>query len=114
MTRTRTCIYCLEDKTDERFDREHVIPQAFGVFQNNLVLESVCIECNTYFGRELDLKLARDAPEAHLRVKHGLKRASEFRSLGKRATTYGEITAQGPLKGARMMFVSNPDPDGDL
>jgi hypothetical protein len=31
----RICIYCLERKPDDAFDREHVIPhQAFGRFEN--------------------------------------------------------------------------------
>jgi len=32
------CIWCLETKPESAFNREHVIPEAFGKFENNLVL----------------------------------------------------------------------------
>jgi hypothetical protein len=83
----RVCIYCLNKKPDGSFNTEHVIPQAFGQFEGNLVLDCVCFECNDYFGRTIDLKFARDSIEGIDRIWSGIKPASEFKSLGRRSTT---------------------------
>jgi len=103
------CIYCLEDKDASAFKgREHVTPQAFGLFTNNLVLKCVCDDCNRYFGRELDLKLARDSPEAFDRITVGLKPATEFESLGPRSTSHVEFQ-EGPLVGGKGYAVASRD-----
>ena len=54
-----TCIYCRA--TGVVFDRDHVIPEAFGMFENNFVLTCVCKSCNKFFGDELELVLGRTA-----------------------------------------------------
>ena len=83
----RVCIYCLEKKPDEAFNAEHVIPQAFGKFEDNLVLDCVCQDCNDYFGGTLDLKFARDSIEGLDRFWSGMRPVAEFKSLGARSTT---------------------------
>jgi hypothetical protein len=103
------CIYCLEDKDVRAFTgREHVVPQAFGVFTNNLVLKCVCDDCNHYLGRELDLKLARDSPEAFDRITVGLKSATEFESLGRRSTSHVEFQEE-PLAGGKGYAIASRD-----
>ena len=63
-----TCVYCLQQKPRAQFNREHVIPIAFGTFGNNLSLTNeVCHECNDYFGSTLDLVLARGSPSGVIR-----------------------------------------------
>jgi len=58
------CIYCKKEKAGADFNREHVLPDSFGGFENSLVLHDiVCTDCNGYFGRELDLALARSSSE---------------------------------------------------
>lgn len=58
------CIFCRVDKPVESFNREHVLPKSFGTFKGSPVLrEVVCEECNTHFGRTLDLALARSSSE---------------------------------------------------
>jgi hypothetical protein len=49
-----------------------VIPQAFGRFSpGNLILhDQVCGDCNGYFGRHLELFLARDSLEGLQRLRH--------------------------------------------
>jgi len=76
-----TCIYCRCE--DQEFDREHVIPEALGVFEpiSFILYETVCKECNNYFGRTLDLALSRDSMEALLRFRYGTKPASEAGDL---------------------------------
>lgn len=100
MIPTRRCIYCLENKPETAFNREHIIPQAFGRFEHNLVLECVCEECNTYFANRLDLKLARDSFEGFERFRRGVKKPKDYKSLGRLTTRRIEITEEGPMKGA--------------
>ena len=60
------CIYCPADTPDPGYkNREHVIPQAFGLFKpDNLVLrKEVCEECNKYFNEELEVKGTRASVE---------------------------------------------------
>ena len=70
------CIYCLQDKLQRLFlKREHVLPQCLGTFSsNNFVLhETVCDDCNQYFGDVLELNLGRDTIEGIERYKLGIK-----------------------------------------
>jgi hypothetical protein len=61
---TSTCLYCRETKDANVFNREHVLPEAFGKYEGNFVLKGVvCEACNTYFANHLDIKLARDSIE---------------------------------------------------
>ena len=95
------CIYCTVEKDEDGFNRDHVIPEAFGLFDGNFVLTCVCVACNQFFGDTLELKLARDSLEGHDRVRVGLKDATDFRSLGKRSTTYVEFDGDSAVAGAR-------------
>jgi len=51
------CVYCVEDKPLSSFTKvEHVMPQSFGLFTNNLTLvNTVCDDCNQYFGDNLEI-----------------------------------------------------------
>lgn len=68
-----TCVYCRK-QSPKRFEGvEHVIPKSFGTFgPKTPTLHSVCGECNAYFGKHLDLALARDTVEGITRHKKGL------------------------------------------
>jgi HNH endonuclease len=96
-----TCIYCGKVSTT-RFPREHVIPTAFGQFQNNLTLDCVCGSCNAYFGRELEVVLTRDSIEALLRVRHGVKAKNEAREIG-RSRLSCKVVSLGEHSGARIV-----------
>lgn len=79
-----TCLYCSEMKPTSAFNREHVIPEAFGVFDDNFVLrETVCAACNTFFGETLDRSLARDTKEGLDRFAHDVARPKKGRKVGK-------------------------------
>jgi hypothetical protein len=95
------CIYCLEDRTQSCFTKvEHVVPQSFGRFANNLTLrEMVCDECNQYFGDNLEIALGRDTYEGGLRFQYGLKSPDEFKSLGKQSRLLVTVE-EGEFKGA--------------
>lgn len=101
-----TCIYCLLEKPGSAFSgREHVIPQAFGLFSvDNLVLKSVCDDCNGLFGNTIDRKLARDSAEGLDRIRAGLRDAKTFKSEGVRSTTHVELPG-----GAKGFHVRGPD-----
>lgn len=95
------CIYCLEEKTEDLFSRpEHVLSQAFGRFKNNLTLRNtVCDECNQFFGDNLELELGRDTFEGEARFQHKVKLPGEYRSVGKRSRLIRRFV-EGPFKGA--------------
>lgn len=95
------CIYCLEDKPNDSFTKtEHVIPQSFGLFQNNFTLNgAVCDECNQCFGDNLEIDLGRDTFEGISRHKYGLQSPKDFKTLGKRSRLRLKL-AEGLFKGA--------------
>lgn len=95
------CIYCLEDQNQSSFTKvEHVLPQSFGRFKNNLTLHnSVCDGCNKYFGDNLEIALGHDTYEGGLRFDYGLRQPSEFKSLGKKTRLTVRIH-EGEFKGA--------------
>jgi hypothetical protein len=96
-----TCIYCLESKSASAFKkREHVLPESFGSFKNNLTLHDVvCDDCNQLLGDELELYLARDTPHGLTRYLIGGKDPREFKSLGNRSSLVTRVQS-GPFKGA--------------
>lgn len=98
------CIYCLEDKDDSGFaKREHVLPEAFGTFENNLTLIGVvCDACNQFFGDELELAFARDTPDGLERFTKGGKDPEEYKSLGARSSMTFRID-QGAFRGAQVV-----------
>jgi len=97
-----TCIYCLKPKERNLFDREHVIPESFGKFiPNNLTLiKTVCKECNSYFGIELESFLARDSLDGIMRYKYGLKRFGRNGKKFKSNRVRIKIATKGAWMGA--------------
>jgi hypothetical protein len=78
---SRTCIYCLGEYPASAFNVEHVIPRAFGTFQQNLPLHCVCEDCNSYFRTTIEFAYTRDSVEAILRLLHGIKPATQAADL---------------------------------
>lgn len=95
------CMYCLEEKNGDAFNKaEHVIPQSFGVFLNNLTLhDMVCDDCNQHFGETLELDLARDTFEGAARYDFGVKDPREHKTVGTRSRM-SRTVQEGPFKGA--------------
>ena len=96
------CIYC--GQTDRMRFRgvEHAIPQAFGRFGTETpTLDCVCDDCNAYFGRELDLLLARETPEGLGRYNRG-QFSSEARPQRRVTLTLSDPTEAGAFKGMRV------------
>lgn len=101
------CVYC-GATSSKRFPKEHVLPQAFGKFENNLVLRCVCGGCNSYFSRELELFLARDTFYAILRARYGITLVDVPRT--KKSRIKMTIKVPGPWDGMRVIL--RPDPGG--
>jgi len=103
------CIYCKEDKDKNFFKHtDHVIPQAFGRFQNNLTLnELVCDDCNQSFGDDIELNLGRDSLEGIARYNYGIR--SEKRPLYKRVKMM--IGNVGEYKGLHVILKDTENAD---
>lgn len=96
------CIYCLKEKPPEKYKkREHVMPQCYGTFSpDNLILyQTVCDECNQYFGEEIELYLGRDTMEGVERYRYGIKP----RKLPERHARLKFKISEGELKGMIIM-----------
>ena len=103
------CIYCREDKPASAYKKvEHVIPQSFGKFKNNLTLRGlVCDLCNQFFGDKLELDLARDTLEGSSRAQFEVRRPEEFRSV-ERSSRLRYKLAEGEFKGAHAFLDFSP------
>src|SRR5712664_336205 len=99
-TLTRQCIYCLQSKRLCLFNTEHVLPQSFGKFKNNLTIDCTCEECNSYFANGFELSLGRDSLEGFERFRRGLKRVTEYKHLGKTARNFVRVETPGVTYGA--------------
>jgi len=94
----RTCVYCVEEKPASEFNREHVLPEAFGKFKGAPSrLRCVCKICNDFFAKELEPALTRDSPEALLRLECGQKPLEESGQL--RRERFRLRAEEGPLAG---------------
>lgn len=107
MRKVLRCVYCR--RQDVPCSREHVIPEAFGRFENNLTLAPgdrpvVCAECNQFFGKTLDLALARDSWEALQRFHEGVREPDEMSKFftSNIRVTFPEDSPLGPV---RLRFV---------
>lgn len=79
---TSECIYCLRSLPLAAFTKEHVLPQAFGTYENNLTLtQSVCCDCNQFFGDHLESVLAEGSFEAVRRLDYGIRSPEAARYL---------------------------------
>lgn len=105
MSNSYTCIYCKHTKLKKEFNREHVIPQAFGKFVDNITLTNkVCEECNQKYGNTIDESLARAAVEGIHRFKHGLKASKDFQ-YEKHAKNQTHIDITEPFDGEEIKLI---------
>ncbi|WP_395848113.1 HNH endonuclease [Cystobacter fuscus] len=107
-----TCIYCKENKPSAAFKKtEHVFPQSFGRFRDNLTLNDVvCDGCNKHFGDTIELYLGRDTIDGLNRFRFGFRDPQDYRTLGSRSTLTHTITS-GFFAGARIRITGV---DGEL
>lgn len=114
MTASIECIYCQQSRPVSGFSKvEHVIPQSFGRFENNLtLLRTVCDSCNQFFGDNLELVLARDTVEGQSRIDFGIQQPPEFRTFGRQSRIRAKLL-EGPFKNAYVYRAYSPD-DGKV
>lgn len=107
-----TCIYCEGSKRVGEFDREHVLPEAFGKFKDAPVLhDTVCKDCNQYFGNTVDNRLARGSLQGAVRYFRGIKPLRRFRDVDqKRVKLSARAPSQPTLRQAE--FVGTPEGEG--
>lgn len=106
------CIYCLRDLGADAFNTEHVVPKAFGTFEQNLTLNDVvCKDCNSHLGNSLELFFARDSIEAYDRVRQGLKRVENFVKFRKDRLIFS-LAEEGEWCGLRLRL--RPEADGHV
>lgn len=111
---TPRCIYCRETKPIEQFNREHVVPDAFGKFDGNLVLNGVvCWACNQYFGDSLDRRIARDTIEGLDRYEHGVRRPDTRTAIGRFGVMRASVDG-GFYDGAQVWWGPKDDDPGRL
>jgi len=99
------CIYCSPIQPVEvPYSREHVIPEAFGSFHNNLVLnEGVCKNCNQHFGNTIDLLFSRGSAEGLLRFDYQLKSPQETHKILKNRVSHS-LERDDRFDGLKMEF----------
>ena len=107
------CIYCLETKPAAEFNREHVVPAAFGSFKDAPVLgDSVCESCNTYFGVTLDLRLARGSEEGFQRYFWNVRPPEQVEQFRYDFVTF-RYDGEGDYRGCFLRLTADPEaPNG--
>lgn len=93
------------------FNKEHVVPRQLGSFENSpTLIEKVCLDCNRFFGKTLELAFGRDSIEAVYRLRHGQKRPNEFDGFrGSRLS----FKVPAHLPGGGVVLEPRPGPSGD-
>lgn len=103
------CIYCRETKPVSGFDREHVIPEAFGGFRHAPVLSgAVCRECNSFFGRTLDLRLARGSEEGFQRYVWNVRDPANVADFRYDSLTF-QYEGEGDYHGCFLRLTADPE-----
>ena len=103
---TYKCIYCLQEKPNSSFNKEHVLQESFGTFKGALTLtKEVCCSCNNLFGKEIDRILGRDSFEAFLRLHYQIKPVKEAKDiLYDRLTMSIPNEVQGDWAGVKIAY----------
>lgn len=101
------CIYCLQEKEESMFNREHVIPRMMGTYDGTgyvLGDHQVCQECNSFFSNNIESPVGLDSLEGYLRVQRSTRVISDGHAIGRNRLKF--IGTHGLMKGLRF-FVSS-------
>lgn len=97
------CIYCREKGVEAT--REHVLNESFGKFKGALTLrDTVCADCNDYFGRTIDLRLARATPDGLERYMREVTPKEKIEQFRFDAIQVRAAADSGEFAGARLRF----------
>ena len=107
------CIYCLLELPEDQFNTEHIVPRQLGSFetvQNDPVtlLLTVCADCNSYFGKTIELAFGRDSIEAVYRLQYGQKRPREFQGFNSERVVF-RVPDYLPAGGVVLTPAASPD-----
>lgn len=116
-----TCIYCKQTKESGEFNKEHVLHNAFGKYENAFTLiKKVCKVCNQTFGNDIDEKLGRATFEGMYRFHEGIKPTKEF-DFKKHGKCKSRVAQDGFMKGQKIDIFYDPEtkkiqckPKGDV
>ena len=79
-----SCVYCRRMCNRSGFNKEHVLPEQLGTFENNFTLrDTVCRKCNQYFGDTIENSFGRHSLEAVFRLIHGQKSVADMNASPK-------------------------------
>lgn len=89
------------------------MPQAFGTFEpeSPILRDCVCVQCNNFFSGALETPLSRDSLEAVLRLRYGVKPASEWRDLRSKRLKL-KVQEPGPWTGATVILEADQTGNG--
>ena len=113
------CIYCLESKPKDEFNKEHIVPQQLGTFMTTRIddpitlLLTVCKQCNNFFGKKFESTLGRNSIEALYRLQYGLKRLEKFRGFDDERVKF-RIPENMPAAGVILTAVPHPEGEDEL
>ena len=108
------CIYCLLELPEDQFNTEHIVPRQLGSFRetvrnDRLTLHlTVCADCNSYFGKTIELAFGRDSIEAVYRLKYGQKRPREFQGFNSERVVF-RVPDYMPDGGVVLTPAASPD-----
>lgn len=105
------CIYCMNEKPLEEFNREHVFPKAFGTFApDSPVLHGmVCMNCNGRMGREIENIVTHGSMEGFLRYVNSMPPSKKIRDLDQRRV---HLTLPDPPDWRGVRVTLQPSDDG--
>jgi len=106
------CIYCLREKEESEFNREHVIPQMMGTYNDNQVLNKnqVCRCCNTYFNDHFENQISKDSIESLLRAKRGNRKPQKGKKLIENRVVMTAV--DGDFKGLKLFPEASDNTEG--
>lgn len=113
---THQCIYCMEKKPSSGFNKDHVIPEAFGKFgkQTMTLVKFVCRNCNQFFGDHMENDLGRDTLYGVIyRSISGVISAKEFYANKKHKKNLSQPYMRNDLYGDMLVDISDFDSNLD-
>src|SRR5205823_602239 len=107
---------CMLKKPSSEFNKDHVIPEAFGKFGKDTMtlINYVCRNCNQYFGDNIENDLGRDTPYGVIyRSTSGIISAKEFYKNKKHKKILSQPYMKNDIYGDMLVDISDFDSNLD-